>query len=75
MMAFNGDLLTRFLPCFQCLPAVLEKCLLGCADTVVSVYGERSPQNRPPAGILVYWKVCSEFSICSRFEEEPFELW
>lgn len=58
MMAFNHDLLTRLLPCFQLLFAVLEKCLLGCAYTFVSLYHERSSQNSSAAGrLLVHWEV------------------
>lgn len=75
MMAFNCDLLTWLLPCFQWLSAVLEKCLLGSADTVVSVYGERSPQKSPAAGrLVVYWKVCSE-GFSPNLGEKPPELW
>lgn len=53
--------------------AVLEKCLLGCADRVVSVYGERSPQNSS-VRLLVYWKVCSE-GFSPDLGEKPSELW
>lgn len=60
MMAFNHDLLTQLLPCFQWLFSVLETCLLGCAYTFVPVYHERSPQNSSAAGrLLVHWKVCA----------------
>lgn len=50
--------------------AVLEKCLLGCADTFVSVYSERSPQNISAAGRLVMYR-----KVCASLGEEPSELW